>query len=63
MIIMVTGIGGHEARKARSPRQLPRNDPHRLLQGPQNHPPHPHHHLHYHLNRKCTADSQNGCST
>lgn len=35
-----TGFGGHEARKARPPRQLPCNDPHRLLQG---------HHLQHHL--------------
>ena len=59
---MVTGIGGHEAREARPPRQLPGNDPHRLLQGPQSPPPPHHHHFHnhhhYHLHRKYTADSQ-----
>ena len=28
-----TGVGRDEAREARPPRQLPRHDPHRLLQG------------------------------
>ena len=28
-----TGVGRNEAREARPPRQLPRHDPHRLLQG------------------------------